>query len=315
MFHKTLLAVIGGAMALTVFTAQPAFAQDGSDAGRPQDEAAGDVAVERVMPGRTRRDRTPRPAPEPTPEENRVAAQALLTGAGIGCQVTEAARLGVTAQQALTFEAVCASGPGYLAVASTPTTTFNCLELAGTAMVLRERDPAAPVGQQCTLPVNQNTVPIIGGFAREAGIDCTVDQASAFGKTDAGSLIYEIGCAEQDGYWIQKAEAGWEVTPCFQLILQGKTCRFSTAEESKGAWTTVLAGTDAAPCDVQQARHVGRDAQGLTVYEVKCAVGDGFFARVDASRKAQRVNACAVSAHVGGGCTMSPAAPATATEQ
>lgn len=323
MFHKTLLAVIG-AMALTVCAAQPAFAQDYPPEGArdASDEASGTLRGERVLPGRISdregrqdRNRRPRPAPEPTPEENRVAAQALLTAAGIGCQVTEAARLGVTAQQALTFEAVCATGPGYLAVASTPPQTFNCIELAGQAMTTRERDPAADVGQQCTLPVNQNGLPVIAAYAREAGLACAVDQGAAFAKSTAGNLIYEIGCTDEDGYWIEKTTTGWEVMACFDLILQDNKCRFSTAEESKGAWKTVLAGTDAAPCDVQQARHVGRDAQGLTVYEVKCAVGDGFFARVDAARKAQRVNACAVSAHIGGGCTLSPAAPAATTEQ
>ena len=320
MLHKTLLAVIGGAMALTLCAAQPSLAQDnpGSD---PSEEASGIVRSERVQPGRinerdrrAERERRPRAAPEPTPEENRVAAQALLTAAGVSCQVTEAARLGVTAQQALTFEAVCASGPGYLAVAATPPQSFNCLELAGQAMTTRERDPAADVGQQCTLPVNQNAIPVISAYATEAGIACTVDQASAFAKTDAGELIYEVGCAEEDGYWITKAGAAWDVSPCFDLILQNDKCRFSTAAESAGAWKRVLAGTEAAPCDVQQARRVGRDAQGLTVYEVKCVVGEGYFARVDAGNKAQRVHACAQAANIGGGCTLTTAAPAATTE-
>ncbi|WP_372707948.1 hypothetical protein [Brevundimonas sp.] len=320
MFHKTLLAVVGGALALTVCAAQPAFAQEFPQRD-PSDEASGNIRGERVQPGRINeregreeRERRPRPAPEPTPEENRVAAQALLTAANVGCQVTEAARLGVTAQQALTFEAVCASGPGYLAVAGTPPQTFNCLELAGQAVTTREREPAANVGQQCTLPVNQNAVPVVGTFAREAGITCTVDQAAAFAMSLAGNLIYEVGCADQDGYWIEKTEAGWDVSPCFDLILQGDKCRFSTAAESTGAWKTVLAGTEAAPCDVQQARRVGRDAQGLTVYEVKCVVGEGYFARVDAGTKAQRIHPCAQAAHIGGGCTLTTVAAAATTE-
>lgn len=329
MFHKKLLALIGGAMALALLSAQPVMAQEVPPEGRSaSDEAAGTIRGERVLPGRiggdrndrdrNRRRERPQQAEErqaPTPEENKTAAQALLTAAGANCQVTEATLLGVTAEQHSTYEAVCAEGPGFLAVGSTPPQTFNCLELAGQAETSRLRDPAADVGQQCTLPVNLDPVPVLTTYARAAGVDCTVDQGSAIGKSTAGNVIYEIGCADRDGYWLEQADGAWSAIPCWDLVIQEDTCRYSTAAETKGAWGTVLAGTDAAACDVQQARRVGRDAQGLTVYEVKCGAGDGYFARVGSTFTAQRVHPCAEAATIGGGCTLTAVAPAATTEE
>lgn len=326
MFYKKLLALIGGVVALTLLSTQPSFAQD--EPGRStSDEASGAISGERVLPGRIGGDRNDRnrrrerASQEPerpaaaTPEENKAAAQSLLSAAGVSCQVTEATLLGVTAEQHSTYEAVCAGGPGFLAVGSTPPQTFNCLELAGQAETSRLRDPAADVGQQCTLPVNLDPVPVLSTYARAAGVDCTVDQGAAIGKSTTGNIIYEIGCADRDGYWLEQTGNGWVAIPCWDLALQEDTCRYSTAAETKGAWSRVLAGTGAAACDVQQARRVGRDAQGLTVYEVKCGAGDGYFARVGTTFTAQRVHPCAEAATIAGGCTLTAAAPAATAEE
>ena len=318
MFHKKLLALVGGAMALALLSAQPALAQVDPQDPRGDDPTAG-VNRDRVVPRRNdnqRRPQQPEPAvAAPTPEENKAAAQALLTAAGVSCQVSEATLLGVTAEQQSTYEAVCAEGPGYLAVASTPPQTFNCLELAGQAETTRLRDPEADVGQQCTLPVNLDPVPVLTAYARTAGItDCTIDKGSAIGKSTAGNIIYEIGCAGRDGYWLEKTGESWQATPCWDLVLMQEACRYSTEAETKGAWTRVLAGTPAAACEVQQARRVGRDAQGLTVYEVKCGAGDGYFARVGDTFTAQRVHTCVEAANIAGGCTLTAAAPATSEQ-
>ena len=318
MFHKKLLTLLGGVLALTLFSVQPAMAQSGgydgssTTTGRP-----GDLVRDRDEDGRRDRGRRQsRRAEQPSPEQNRDATQALLTTAGVACQVSESTLLGVTAEQHSTYEAVCAEGPGYLVVGSTPPQTFNCLELAGQAETSRLRDPAADVGQQCTLPVNLDPVPVLTTYARAAGIDCTVDQGSAIGKSNAGKIIYEIGCANRDGYWLEQKADGWAPTPCWDLNIDAETCRYTTAAESKGAWSTMLAGTAAAACDVQQARRVGRDAEGLTVYEVKCGAGDGYFARIGTTFTAQRVHPCAEAANIGGGCTLTAAAPAaTPTEE
>lgn len=331
MFHKKLLALMGALMAVSLLSAAPALAQEpGTRDNETSDRASGNVRGDRVMPGRMsdgareRRDRRNREREQEeaaakvaaTPEENRAAAQALMTAAGVSCQVSEAIMLGVTAEQQFTYEAVCAEGPGYLAVSSTPPQTFNCMELSGQAETSRLRDPAAEVGQQCTLPINLNPLPVLSTYAREAGIDCTVDQGSIIGKSTAGNNIIEVGCTDRDGFWIEKTATGWTTTPCWDLVLDNEACRYSTEAELDGSWTRILAGTEAAACDIQQVRRVGKDARGLSVYELKCGAGDGWFARVGSRHTAEVVLSCAApqAAALGGGCQLTAAAPAT-TEQ
>jgi hypothetical protein len=318
---RTLFAAVCGVAA--VLTAVPAAAQtstrqpDTTSTQRPVVDNGGDgeTATETNRTSRTRSG--PRRRAEPTPAQNLAAAQALMTTAGLSCQATEAARLGVTTDEAKsdTYEVICATGPGYLLIASNPPKTFNCIELASQAMTTRERDPAADVGQQCTLPANQNPTPVVAAYAAEAGITCTVDQGAAIGKNSTtNELIYEVGCADADGFWLEKEATGWSLQPCYDLALQTNgRCRFTTTAENMIGWKGVLEGTTAAACDVQQARRVGRDAQGLNVYEVKCGSGDGYFARVDAAtRKAQRAQTCVEAANVAGGCTLTTVAPAAA---
>jgi hypothetical protein len=309
---------LAGAAALALLAAQPALALN-YPAGGPNgsDRVSEAAGGERAQTGRTRDDRNQnnrrqRAPAAPTPEELRTAAQAQMAAAGLDCQVTEAISPGVTAEQARFYEAACASGPGYILIASTPPQVFNCLELAGQAETSRLHDPTAEPGQQCVLPANQNGLAVIGGYARDAGLACTADQAIAVGKSDAGGLVYEVGCAEGSGFWVEKVQDGWKTTPCWDLALSRSACRYTTATEVLASWKTVLAGSPAASCDVQEARRVGRDAQGLTVYEVKCAVGDGYLLRVGADWKAQQFHPCATSRHIGGGCTLTPSPAAAA---
>ncbi|RZJ05167.1 MAG: hypothetical protein EON89_04955 [Brevundimonas sp.] len=229
------------------------------------------------------------------------------------CQVTEAVNPGVTAEQAKIYEAACAAGPGYILIASTPPQSFDCLELAGTAYTARLRDPAADVGQQCTLPANQNGLAVLGGWAREAGVTCTVDEAVAIGKSEGNNIVYEIGCAGVDGYWLEKVGTGWKLQDCLQVASVGGTCRFTTAQEQADGFEPKLAGTEASACDVAQVRLMGQNANGR-FYEAKCAAeGEGYIARVSAEGATQQIYPCATAQRIGGGCTLTPA-PAAAPE-
>lgn len=291
-----MLGLVGGVV-MAVLAAQPALAHNNSS---PSDSASSDQ----------RRQRQARAA---SPEAIRSAAQIQVTAAGLDCQVTEAVNPGATAEGQAFYEAACASGPGYLLVATTPPQAFNCIELAGQAETARLRDPNAVPGQQCVLPANQNGLVVIGGYAHDAGLACTAEQAAAIGTSSAGGLIYEVSCAEGPGYWLEKIETSWKTTPCWDQALSPTTCRYTSAAKALASWQGVLAGSPAADCDVQQGRRVGQDAQGLTVYEIKCAVGDGYFVRIDADWKAQKFDPCATSQHIGGGCTLTPA-PAAAVD-
>ena len=315
------IAVIGGAFALSLATFQPAAAQvAGQQATDPtfQPETSQEDNS-RQRRSRHQRPRAPRPdaapaAPAaPTAEELVASAQVIATSAGVACQVTEATELGLTVAQEIAYEAACATGPGYILIGSTPPQPVDCVLLNGQGNVARAADPEADVGQQCALPANQNVVAVLQAYATEAGVDCIVDEASAIGKTDDGNLMYEVGCQNKDGFWLEKTATGWATTACWELIGRRTTCRFTPVAESYGAWKDVLAGTSAAACDVRQTRLMGKDSANLSIYEIKCASGDGFLARVGADRRAQRIHTCAEAVNIGGGCQIG-AAPVAATE-
>ena len=322
-----MLALAGGACAFVLAITAPAHAQTASiepsaptapgsatdpnpttvtrdtSGSRMNRRTAEDRRQERM----SRQQRGRQPAAAATPEQILAEAQAQATAAGLTCQVTEAANPGVTAEQVKIYEAACATGPGYILIASTPPQSFDCLELAGTAYTARLRDPAADVGQQCVLPANQNGLAVIGGWAREAGATCTVDEAVAIGKSDANNIVYEVGCAGVDGYWLEKVATGWKLQDCLQIASVNGTCRFTTAQEQADGFEPKLAGTEASACDVSQVRLMGQNANGR-FYEAKCvAEGEGYIARVSTEGATQQIYPCATAQRIGGGCTLTPA--------
>lgn len=242
-----------------------------------------------------------------TPEQVMRAAAASATAAGVTCDVTEAAALGVTSDTGnAIFEVACATGPGYIIVTTTPAQTYDCVALQGAAETARAADPNANVGQQCTLPVNQDPVRVISQYAAAAGVPCTPDQAAAIGVNR-----YEVGCAGQDGYWLDRnADGTWNRVPCWDLATENHSCRYTTEGERRGAWRQMVAGTGASACDVQNYRRVGRDAQGLILYELQCNSGNGYFVRMNNGDQIQRVHTCQEAVNIGGGCTLTRAAPA-----
>jgi hypothetical protein len=310
-FKKKLLALVGGVFALTLIGSEPAAARVPQEARDLQTDANRPTA-------NSRRQRTPRQQPAAvavaTPEQIMAEAQSLLTASGSTCQVTEAVQPGATAEQQKIYEAACSQGPGYILVASTPPQVVDCIELAGTAATARLRDPAADVGQQCVLPANQNGLAVIGGWAREAGVRCTIDEAVAIGRSTAQNIIYEVGCAGADGYWLERTGTGWDLKDCLEVTSTNGTCRFTTAQETADTFETKLAGTDAAACDVTRVRLMGQNPNGR-FFEAKCAAeGEGYIARLNPEGVTQQIYPCATAQTIGGGCTLTPApaaAPAT----
>lgn len=324
MLTRKTLALMAMAIAAAFVAAEPAVAQirsGGSGRTPPRGE--------QVMPGRIggdqndrdaeaarRRDRQrpQRPdaaAPTRTPEEIKAAAQAQLTASNLTCELTDASNPGLIGE-AQVYEAVCNNAEGYILIASTPPQAISCIELAGTAAIARSRDPNADVGQQCVMPANQNGLAIIGGWARDAGASCTIDEAQAIGKSDDNNMVYEVGCTGADGYWLEKTSAGWDLKDCLQVNAMGGTCRFTTAQEQADGFEAKLAGTAAAGCDVTQIRLMGSNANGR-FFEAKCAAeGEGYVARVSPTGETQQIYPCAAAQRIGGGCTLTvvPAAAA-----
>lgn len=309
---SSFVAAVFGAITLA---AAPVAAQDvgvGNPAQQDQLQDSVDQQNERQeQTGRNRRNRNTQPAP-PTPEELAQQARAIVTAAGVSCEVTEAMLRGQTPEGATTYEAVCASGPGYILIASTPPQAVDCVLLAGQADIERARDPAADVGTQCQIAQNTDIVRVVSVYAAEAGVTCTVDQGASIGKSRDDNLIYEVGCQGQDGAWLERLATGWKVTECVQIITQNGTCRFSTAEEQAATLKARFASNaEAAACDVTQARYMGANANG-SFYEAKCGAGNGVIVRFNPAFEVQQVYPCETAQRIGGGCTMT-VVPAAAT--
>ena len=325
MFTRNLIVAVSSAFMLAVGAA-PALAQD---TGQPMTPNGASPPAERVMPGRIGGDRTERQqAPRqqrgrqpaaPTPEQIKAAAQALATATNSGCTIAEANLRGESPEKQSVYEATCTTGPGFILIGSTPPQAVDCVILSGQADISRSRDPAADVGLQCEMEPNKNVLAVITGYATQAGVACTVDQGSSVGKSAEGNIIYEIGCAGTDGYWLEKTATGWTTTECLKLVSRSATCKYTTPVEQAATLKKWFEGSAAAPCDVAQARFMGSNANG-SFYEAKCAAGDGLIARFDTAMAVQQVYPCAEAQRIGGGCTLTvvPAAapaPAPATQQ
>src|SRR5690606_2812003 len=115
---------------------------------------------EAMAQGRTGRQAEREARALPAGPEAIAAAQTALTGIGVNCQVSQANSLGLSADKAAIMEVACATGPGYLLVTSTPPTAANCLAMAESARRTQAEDPKADPGLLCTMPENDNLMPV-----------------------------------------------------------------------------------------------------------------------------------------------------------
>ncbi len=298
------VAVVFGALS----AAPTAVAQQRDADNRPiATEGAG-----RAAQGRFRREerRQQEAVAAPSAEQILASAQEQTTLARLGCQVTEAKLLGTTAEKTSVYEVACATGPGYMIESKTPPSATDCVVLAHSAERMRATDPAADVGPQCTIPANTDIQKFLREYAQQASVSCTVDAAKVLGTSDDGAVIYEIGCTDMAGYWIRKSGDAWTKTDCLQVLAENGTCAFTTPAENAALLKSWLTGSEAAGCDVTEARLMGRNANGI-FYEAKCAGADGVIARLNAERAVQQIYPCATAQQIGGGCTLTPAPAAS----
>lgn len=301
MLNRVKIGIVAAALFACTF-AVPAVAQTTRNDG--------DTTQPTVSDGRSRDRNRRRPAPAMTPEEMKATAQTQATNAGLSCQVMQAQLLGRDAAGKALFEAVCESGPGYLILEGTPPVAQSCLELSAAQEAALRANPEAPASQQCVQPLNLDAVRAVTPLAREAGVPCTIDAGRVVGAGAQG-LVYEAGCANQDGYTFEKTATGWETRACLTYA-NPEACRFTTPQEQAAGFATKLAGTAAASCDVQQVRFMGQNSNGQ-FYEAKCGAGDGYVARIDAQGVTAQIYPCAEATQIGGGCTLTPVtAPAAA---
>lgn len=229
-------------------------------------------------------------------------AKSAAQAAGVPCDVAEAALRGVTQDNNDLWEVACKTGPGYMITSPGKTQPFDCTVLATQAEQAKADGVEVPAIAICLLKGNQAAAVNYASYATSAGIPCTVD-----GGVTMAANTYEIGCANSDGYIIEQKDNAWSKVACWRRAASTDgACKLSTAAESNAAWKDVLAGTDAASCNVEKSRQIGVDGQKRIIYEVKCSGAPGYLARVNASAKAEMLHACAdpATAGIGGGCTL-----------
>lgn len=230
------------------------------------------------------------------------AAKAAVTANGLSCDVSEAALRGVTPDNNDLWEVACKTGAGYMITSPGKSTPYDCAALAANAEQAKAAGVELPPNSTCGLKANQAAAVNYASFATSAGIPCSVD-----GGLTLAANTYEIGCANSDGYVIEQKDGGWSKVACWRRAASTDgACKLSTAAESNAAWKDVLAGTDAASCNVEKSRQIGIDGQKRIIYEVKCTGAPGYLARVNANAKAEMLHACAdpATAGIGGGCKL-----------
>lgn len=305
---KSRLAAALAALLFSAFAVAPAMAQERQQPRAADNEPAVREGTSRAAAGRQRRERAPA---APTPEQIQATAQEQATLANTNCQVSEAKLLGQTEAKTTVYEVACAAGPGFIIESKTPPAATSCILLAHTAETLRARDPAADPGPQCTIAANTDTQKFLREYAAQAGVACTVDQVKILGQSNDGGVMYEAGCSDGAGFWLKQLNNAWSKTPCIQVLAESGTCAFTTTAENAAYVKTLLAGSEAASCNVTEARLMGRNANG-TFYEAKCDGADGVIARLNAENAVQQVYPCATAQAIGGGCKLTTAPAAAA---
>lgn len=229
-------------------------------------------------------------------------ARGAAARAGADCDVTGAALRGRDSFGVRQYEVACREGPGYLIVAGTTNTAHNCLLLASQTERFEREGASTRQAPACVLRANRNPERHFTFMAIRAGLDCRVDEGRVIGLTPAGSPIYEIGCRRAVGAWIEQGSSGWIVTDCIEIRSRGDICQFTTGSEELAGFRRWLAGSAAEACAPTGVRDMGRNASGLTYFELTCAGGAPVVVRLDAGREVTNVLSCTEAAHIGGGC-------------
>ncbi len=238
-----------------------------------------------------------------------LAAQDAAARAGVDCVVTSASLRGRDSFGDRQYEAVCRQGPGYLIIDGTSPTAHSCLLLASQSDRFQRGEPSIRPAPTCVLRGNRNPVRHFASMAAGAGMDCRVDEGRVVGLSPTGITIYEIGCRRAPGAWIEQASGAWVVTDCLDIRSRGDLCQFTTEPEELAGFRPRLSGSAAEACTPTRVRDMGRNAAGLTWYELTCAGDDPIVVSLDAGRRVTNVLTCREAAHIGDGCRAEVRAP------
>lgn len=233
-------------------------------------------------------------------------APALITSAGITCQLADARWIGEDKKAGQSvYEIACTDGIGGVlnVIKDQPAPAFYpCAESNGT--------PALA----CKLPGNADAMAPLTRMAAATAPNCQVTKARAIGRNTT-TAFYEIVCGNGDGYVMQaplpvSLTAASKTTTCLAFDGSGNiNCQLSDAA-SQLAIVDQLAAQSGKSCTVTDKRYILSTNAGARYFEAACSDGKGYVFEQSPTGALARTIDCANAAFVGGGCTLTDAVAA-----
>lgn len=225
-----------------------------------------------------------------TRERARNEVPAVLTAAGLQCDVADAYFIGESKgktpdgknTQSRVYEVACNGGSGYLLshVDNASVTTLNCTQ----SLAQNATDPNS---LKCVLPGNAAHYAWLSPVVQAKAPGCTISDARWLGTVpDQKFDRYEYACADKAGAIIDVPQPGSSypvtLTSCLAAAGSSSACTLSTPEQINRVLVPEAQKVSAS-CQVNNARWLGRiAAEDTDFYEIGCANEPGFILATDA---------------------------------
>ena len=160
-----------------------------------------------------------------------LAAGDAAADAGVDCDIVAADQRGRGEAGERLYEVACRDAPGWIIITGSNPRAYGCLALA-------DQPRAGSAG--CRLRANRNPRRHYARMAAEAGLACRVNDGAFVGRTTDGRALYEIGCRDAAGGWLEQTATGWIVTDCLDVRARGSACRFTRTTPVTKRWPARL---------------------------------------------------------------------------
>jgi hypothetical protein len=240
------------------------------------------------------------------------AAPALITAAGVPCQLADARKIGDTPPDPKTkqissyYEVACKGAMGYVLVdhgkGGEAPSWAACPDQAKV-----DAATGKPNGAACFLPGNLDDRATLAPFIAKGGVPCQATNVRGIGHS-AKSAYFEVACSNGRGY-VMTTSAPPDATQPVQMVsclafdaTSPVACKL-TSGDSQLAVIDQLAAKSGKNCQVTKKRYVLTSQDESNYYEVACQDGKGYMLQEKADGSFGEAIGCADADGIGGGCT------------
>ena len=243
-------------------------------------------------------------------------APPVAAAAKLPCTVTDALYVGHAAGadkiNVKLYEVACKEGLGYMLYAKDKAapTALDCI-VSEASSADGKPNPFA-----CKLPANRNFAAGLQPMVTKTGRNCTVSRARYIASSP-DTNYYEAACAGGEGYVISAPKDNVGVPKalgCFANDPAGPINCTLTPRDQQAAIVDRLVAASGKPCAIKDRRYVGTTATSEDIFEFSCASGSGLMVMTDATGKFSEAIDCARAGGIAGGCTLSDAHQALASQ-